>query len=252
MGQTHSNKLRRSLTDPRDHRVGGRHLHLLGDGKPFVVAPLTAGIPAFDQGQISDCLCNALVRLAMHRERVSNPGAVEKSRLFNYWFVRMAEGTTDQDCGGSLRDTFKAYNRYGLAPEADWPDDDATDVFTCPSHAAIADALPTKGASYGAVDVTIDGLKASLLAGFPIAFGMGCPPELEADGFDGELRSTAGGQDGHAMVIDGGQDDETWPGGGWFSAVNSWGPGWGQAGRFKMSYAVALTIWESWQLTAGN
>ncbi len=85
-------------------------------------------------------------------------------------------------------------------------------------------------------DAELHGIKRALALKHPVACGLRWPNALAGD----VLRAVpppAGVFDGHSIVLVGYADDPGPSGGGMFVFRNSYGPGWGEKGYGRMSYA---------------
>jgi hypothetical protein len=87
-------------------------------------------------------------------------------------------------------------------------------------------------------DPELKGIKDALASGHPVACGLRWPKSLKSD----VLRAVPSPQDvfdGHSIVLVGYNDNPGRNGGGMFVFRNSAGPGWGNMGYGRMSYAYA-------------
>jgi C1A family cysteine protease len=184
-----------------------------------------------DQGQLGSCTGHGgseAVELVYKKEgHIITP----LSPLFLYYWTRTLEGTVRQDSGCEVRDVFKAANKYGIAPEADWPYD-IRKFKTKPVKTAIADALNFKALQYEAVPKDLNSIKnavsfrENMIIGFDVFdsfFNMPATGIMPAP--TGKLAG------GHCVLVYGYDDTK--------QAVlcrNSWGPDWALKGDFWMPY----------------
>lgn len=217
----------------------------------FASQPMPASVdlshlygPILDQGEFGSCTAHsatyALVfNLVREKQFVFHP-----SRMFIYDNARMLDGTDlAEDAGTTLRQTFRAIAKYRVCDELKWPYTQESMV-TNPPKLDYDAALTHKAFQYLAVRQTLNDLKAVLVSGFPICFGITCYDSFMAQTTmdtglvpmpDTERESVVGG---HALCIFGYDDaDKT------FLVKNSWGTGVGlpdKRGFFKFPYKFIL------------
>lgn len=75
--------------------------------------------PIWDQGQLGSCQSHAIDAIDVYIKGY----AFTPSHLFEYYNVRVIEGTVNQDAGGNLRDTCAALAKNGVCDSALWPYD---------------------------------------------------------------------------------------------------------------------------------
>jgi papain like protease len=85
-------------------------------------------------------------------------------------------------------------------------------------------------------EAELKGIKRALASGHPVACGLRWPKVLKGDVLR-EVPPPRGVFDGHSIVLVGYADDPKQNGGGMFVFRNSAGPGWGEKGYGRMSYA---------------
>lgn len=196
----------------------------------------------YDQGQLGSCTANAIAG-AMQSEDIKNKTAYATmipSRLFIYYNERSIEGTVSQDSGAEIRDGFKSIASQGACDEKLWWYNVAK--FTAkPNKTCYADALKHKAITYLRVNQDLTDIKACLVAGFPIVFGISVYDSFESDAAakNGVIPMPAPNEEnlgGHAIVIVGYDDTKKL-----FKFRNSWGTSWGDKGYGYLPYAYVLS-----------
>lgn len=165
------------------------------------------------------------------------------------WNTRFLMGTTGQDSGGDLGDAILAQENPGTCEEKFMPYDPA--VFATPPN---SDALAngnTHKATFKAYPVDVSSaanIDQALADGYIIYFGFGVWNGFESTASDGTMSAPDGSNvGGHAQLLFYTQVPLTvgypaWPG------QNSWGLGWGLAGREWFRKDALSTIWEAYAL----
>ena len=221
------------LPDGRDYLFGARRpipaaLPSSVDLQPFCS-------PVEDQGRLGSCTANALAGALEFLENRDKIPFEDLSRLFIYYNERVVEHTVKTDSGAMLRDGIKTLAAQGVCTEKLWPY--AIPRFAVkPSPACYGQAAQHKITSYERLQ-TLDEMRACMAAGFPFVFGFTVYESFESAEvaktgivpMPGPAERTLGG---HAVCAVG-YDDK----GKRFLVRNSWGPGWGIGGYFKMPYA---------------
>lgn len=202
--------------------------------------------PVENQGDLGSCTGHALAGLIEYLElqeiKKNTPGPEElngttfdrASRLFIYYNERNAEGTTDQDSGGELRDGIKTLHQYGVCREELWPYQDSS-AFIKPTQDAYDDASRHKISIYERV-TSLDTLRSALADGNPVVFGFTVFNEFDSEevASTGKVpmptrHSTPVG--GHAVLAVGYDDNSRC-----IIVRNSWGADWGDKGYFYLPY----------------
>lgn len=195
----------------------------------------------WDQQTIGSCSAHASLRGFCAALAAQGLTFFMPSRLAQYYFTRLFEGTEDQDSGCSIADAISTLKRCGVAKEADWAYD--VDKFTiAPPQNVVDEALRDVSAEDYSVDNTDpDQVRAALSAGWPVVFGCSVYPEIESlnaanpilpmprKGFLGLFGEKSIG--GHALTLTGHDDERKL-----YQVDNSWGLQWGLNGRFYMPY----------------
>jgi C1A family cysteine protease len=191
----------------------------------------------YDQRELGSCTAQAGCAVLMYCEMLSDTPDVERSRLELYWRTRYLEHTVNQDAGAQIRDTFKAMNKFGVAPESLWPYDISKFTQTPPDNVTGADFRLTE---YRRVPNSVQGLKEALADEHPVVIGINI-----YSSFMGEQAQETGVipipdkskeelLGGHAIVIVGyntASDKQ------WFVFRNSWGEIWGENGYGYLPFA---------------
>jgi len=200
---------------------------------------LPVDLPIYDQGPIGSCTansgCSCYMYECMEKYLEFNP-----SRLFLYYNTRLIEGTTEEDSGAYIRDTFKSMNKHGVCSEKMWQYD--VNRFTQkPNDAAYTDALTHKAIQYARVPQDKFAIQRTLLTGAAISFGFYVYESFMKGNWhriSGKMpipKSTEKLLGGHAVTIVGYDNRKRS-----FLIQNSWGEGWGIKGKFWMPYAYLL------------
>jgi C1A family cysteine protease len=115
--------------------------------------------PIYNQGNLGSCTANGLAGLIefweMNKGDKPDPTAelFMPSRLFIYYYERLAEGTIMVDSGASIRDGIKVLASRGVPSETLWPYD-ITKFTQAPPAAAIQQAVKFEILNYYSVDNT--------------------------------------------------------------------------------------------------
>jgi C1A family cysteine protease len=195
--------------------------------------------PIVDQGQLGSCTANAGAGLLGYLHKRGGQAFNPYSRLWLYYFTRSLMHTTRQDSGASISDTFRAMNKSGVVPEAEWPYD-ITKFTKRPPAKDKKDSQ--KLVVYMRVDPTLKALMEALAAGQPVEFGINV-----YSSFEGEEASSTGVVPtpdlvkeqllgGHALLLVGYDSDKQW-----FIVRNSWGDSWGERGYCYLEFAYVVS-----------
>ena len=183
--------------------------------------------PVEDQGELGSCTAQALVGACELLQMRRNAGLLpcELSRLFAYYNGRRAMGVTyvRQDSGCYIRTVIKAAARVGICDESVWPYD-VSAFAKKPPVAAYAEATEWQLTGYASLTDrnaagTLQNIRKTLAAGFPVAFGFNVYPSLmtqqtAVSGIAPIPRRDEISEGGHA-VLESGDTAKT----GWFSGV---------------------------------
>jgi len=196
--------------------------------------------PVYDQGQLGSCTANGIAACFEYDLKKQGMSDFMPSRLFIYYNERLIEGTVDYDSGAQIRDGIKSIAKQGVCPESEW----AYNIqrFTDkPPRSDYKDALKNRAVQYFRVPQTLTQMKGCLASGYPFVFGFTVyesfeSPEVARTGIVPMPSAREKVIGGHCVVAVG-YDDATQT----FLVRNSWGPGWGIKGYFKMPYSYLLT-----------
>jgi C1A family cysteine protease len=195
--------------------------------------------PVYDQGQLGSCTANAVAAVIDFERHLQGLPFLTPSRLAIYYGERQIEGTVGIDSGAQIRDGIKV-SVQGVGPESLWPYD--IDKFAdAPSDQYTTESVKHKDLSYSRVSQADYYIGHCLqILSRPIAFGMSVFIELELPGVaeSGVLPMPSSDENpigGHAVVIVG-RDEKNDQ----YIIRNSWGPGWGQSGYFRMPRPYVL------------
>ena len=188
----------------------------------------------FRQG-LHDCTVHTVAAALMFLQPDHMP-----SRRFLYFNMRRLQGTAKTDTGGSLRGALKALRKWGCVEESVYPYDLGLpwkpDWSTRPSEGIYSQAsfFPMRYEAVGRKR-----LRVALAEGLPVMFAfqvpydfMRLPMAKTGEMLWGKPMMRAG----HTVLLVG-LDDETETA----TALNSFGPQWGQHGFFKMPYKYLLS-----------
>jgi C1A family cysteine protease len=238
----HAYGWKRDSPDPRD-------LLFLATQTPVMVdVDLRPKMPlVFDQLALGACTSNAstaVTEYAEHREGDRDWGRL--SRLEVYYRSRELEGSTSEDAGAEIRDSFKVIAQRGAARESLWPYDISKYADTPPASLSRSDRYH-RAIEYRAVAASPIDMMSCLSQGFPFAFGFDVYESFENLGPDALYNPGVGEQllGGHAVVCVGYKtSDKTW------IVRNSWGTGWGDHGHFYVPLVwMARNAEDAWTVT---
>ena len=243
-----------ALPDPPDHRDRKITYEQIPTDPTVDLRPYVPQV--LNQGRLNSCTANAVVAAFSIDAKKQKLHPFEPSRLFIYYNTREIEGTVYTDRGASLRNTVKAFNRWGVCPEKlteacnfgegkpdgsrrylpYWPYD--THKFReRPPPQCYSEAGRNTVCKYERLSQEIDQLRACLKSGSPFVFGFKVFPSFIEDThfacFGCMPMPTRGevSRSSHAVVAVG-YDDERKK----IVVLNSWGCHWGENGYFYMPY----------------
>ena len=204
----------------------------------------------YDQGQVGSCTANAVAAAVQYARKVhGKPDGFVPSRLFIYYYERLAEGQLYTDTGAQIRDGIKAVVDHGVPKERSWeyeniPGDPTTHVFpsgcravTQPPAGVVAEAAKYRTISYAPLKQDAVSLETCIASGYPFVFGFTVfdnltesMTHLRKPGPNDHITPA-----GHAVLATGyDQHART------FKIRNSWGPGCHTGGYFQMDYDYVL------------
>ena len=189
--------------------------------------------PVYDQGMISSCVGNGVAAALDYAHVISNPGAkfITPSRLWIYYFGRVAIGTVNEDSGCQIRDAKDVVLKQGAALESIWPYRESQ-FKVKPSAAAYADAGSHQAVTAYKVE-TIEDVQRALSLGLPVVFGVPVYRAImDLSWFNYTLPMPAKNErsvGGHCMVVVGYKERN-------LIIRNSWGSKWGRGGHMLMPF----------------
>lgn len=242
--------LLRSKPDYRDFLYAAPS-HVLAELPDNIdLRPRQATPRVFDQGQLGSCTANAANAVVQYVEHKANdPDWDRLSRLYTYWYSREKIGTTGEDSGAEIRDTFKVLAERGSPREVFWPYE--IDRFADKPPALDYRAGQHRLIEYRAIqDGSESSMQSCLAEGFPFTYGFAVYDTFWDIGPDGTWAGTRGSIDGYHAVCAWGFDFRAgafgFANGGWIIR-NSWGLDWGDDGYFYVprSY-MSVEAFDCW------
>lgn len=238
MSTTHTFGWKKQKEDPRDFKL---HLSTpVAMPRKYDLTEHFKWPAPYDQGQLGSCTANCIAgALEFDQIRQGLPHWTP-SRLFIYYNERVMEGSVGQDAGAEIRDGIKSVNLEGACREVPtWPYD-INRFADAPPPAAVQEAANFKSLKYMTVNQDLTSIKAAILAGYAICFGITCFPGLESEqtAVTGMVPMPKPGEQpigGHAILLMG--YDSYYQG---FKFRNSWGTGWGKGGYGFLHYKYVL------------
>ena len=192
--------------------------------------------PVEDQGQSNSCTANATVGALEYHQRRSGGAMADISRLFVYYNARKLADAQGEDCGSFIHHAMAAVLGHGACEEAVWPFD-LGQVLAQPPQEAYKNAMTHEAVQY-ARTMLGNSVVQALAFGLPVVFGTYAPSRFYDEAAKtglmpgpAERLDPPGG--GHAMLIVGyDMPSKTW------LVRNSWGPGWGDQGYFRVPFTT--------------
>ena len=140
---------------------------------PHLMLPLQVDLrgsmpPIYDQGPLNSCTSNAISAMLQYLRMKQHMNAFLPSRLYLYWYQRLATGTQAQNAGCSVVSALTVASTHGYCPDIDFPYGPAYQ--NPPPPRADSEALHHKVGTFSA-PVDFGQLKLALASGFPVAFG---------------------------------------------------------------------------------
>jgi hypothetical protein len=126
--------------------------------------------PVYNQGDYQSCTVNAIVAIIQYLRRAANLSNVMPSRMFVYWFSRLANGTVEMDAGSTVQAAVQSAIDHGCCNELIWPYS-REDLYSSPSAAAVADAAHHVVSGKESV-AGLDGIRTLLSRRQPVATGL--------------------------------------------------------------------------------
>jgi hypothetical protein len=205
------------------------------------------GITPKSQGARGCCSLFAIIGVLEFEYALAGKPARLSEEYLNWASHQTNARRTD---GSFFSDAVRGVAVFGICREDLWPYAAKYDADAQPPAAAAADAQTRRsiGAVWikhwdvktGMTEEMLTAMRASLVAGHPIALGMRWPNQ-EQYGPGHTLLMPPEGKvfDGHSIFLVGYRDDPAQPGGGTFIFRNHAGPNWGEGGYGRMPYAYA-------------
>jgi C1A family cysteine protease len=193
----------------------------------------------YDQGSLGSCCAFGAVEAFRRVLQVNKMPDWEASPLFAYWTLRSDKS---RDCGGQIRDAFKAMNQFGICCEKTWPYIPCK-LKTEPPHSAFIEALDHQSIVYERIyPVTKLSIMDAISRGYPVVFGMDLHSSFESDwvketGLVPMPEKNEAMVGGHCMIIF--DYDELG-----VVILNSWGRDWGIYGTCHITWEHILK--EEW------
>lgn len=190
----------------------------------------------YDQLSLGSCTANATCEAYRRVLQLTNLPDFDPSRLFAYYNARTDK---DNDTGASIRDIFKAVNKFGICKESLWPYR-IENFREQPTQEAFKDGLEHQSIVYERIyPVTKDSIKDALNRGFPVVYG-----KLLYESFMSQSVALSGivpvpnkcreeQVGGHAMAMFDYQPDGV-------VELNSWGDSWGKNGTCLVPWEYVL------------
>jgi C1A family cysteine protease len=199
--------------------------------------------PVYDQDNLGSCTANAaggLCQFVMHK---AGHKWFVPSRLANYYWTRIVEGTApNDDAGASVQDAVATCHNVGCANEGLYWWYNIAKFSVKPSHVVIADANKHQIAQPLAVNhFSLSDMQSCLSQGFPFALGFTVYQSFEQGNWDsttGMMPMPARGEKilgGHAVLAVGYDNVKQA-----FKIRNSWG-NWGLGGYFWMPFSFVTS-----------
>lgn len=204
----------------------------------------------YDQGDLGSCTAQALAATYQWNCIQQKLDTSIPSRLFIYYYERLAEGTVSSDSGAMLRTGIKVLSKRGVCPEKFWPYD-IRRFAARPSTQAISAAGGDRRIDrYERVPVTESSIKSVLASGELVVFGAALFESFDQIGSSGLVPMPTSRESmigGHAMTIVGYNTKSKR-----FLVRNSWGASWGSKGYcwFPFSYILNTDLCDDfWTIT---
>jgi C1A family cysteine protease len=189
----------------------------------------------YDQKNLGSCGLNAFMAVFRRVLQINNQPDFDGSRLFGYYISR-GDDEKGIDSGVSLRDMFKAINKYGICCESTWPYIIEKFADTPPDN-AFSEAENHQVIRYERIyPVTREAIMDALYHHFPIIFGLKLYESFMSDyvartGIVPVPKWCEKEQGGHALASFDYEPKKA-------IGLNSWGEEWGQKGLFEMPWEL--------------
>jgi len=208
----------------------------------------------FDQDGAEGCVGYAGAQGFFTRWGFLGGSPFTPSATFLWWIARKDHGAENLNSGTYMRSMFKKARKLGVADARRWSNANPFETFAVqPSHLAFQSAIDQRfPLAYYRLGLTpvarIDDFKRCLSSGIPIEFGTQVDrPFTMLDQHDYLMPFTSGSVGGHAMLAT--EYNERGVRG-----PNSWGYGWGNRGRFALSWdwIASSLVSDAWAVDCGR
>jgi C1A family cysteine protease len=188
----------------------------------------------YDQGNIGSCVGHGTAEVFRLVLGVNNMPDFEPSRLFAYFIARRDK---DNDTGASIRDAFKALNKFGLCSEISWPYMESK-FNILPDEPIFKEAENHQIVRYESLPQTKEAIMDALSRGYPIVYGKKLFSSFMTDrvartGIIPMPRRCEKEIGGHCMLITDYDEAGT-------VELNSWSINWGQRGVCQVPWEYVL------------
>jgi C1A family cysteine protease len=189
----------------------------------------------YDQKALGSCGLNAFMAVFRRVLQVNGQPDFDGSRLFGYWISR-GDDEKGADAGVSLRDMFKAINKFGICAESTWPY--IIEKFAeTPPESAFTEAEGHQIIRYERIyPVTRESIMDAICHHFPVVFGLKLFDSFMSDvvartGIVPIPKRCEKEQGGHALSAFDYESNKA-------IGLNSWGEEWGQKGLFEIPWEL--------------
>jgi hypothetical protein len=193
--------------------------------------------PVKDQGNCGSCWAFATTA-ALESYALIKDGSLPTE---NFAEEVLVSCSTAGSCNGGYIDRASDFIRVtGLPPETYFPYTATSSDDTCTNahQGWQTDAYRTSSWSWvTSVPASVNAVKTALSTHGPLVTTMDVYYDFFLYRTGVYEYATGSYQGGHAILIVGYTDDSTIHGGGYFTAKNSWGTGWGESGYFNIAYS---------------
>lgn len=208
---------------------------------PTVIDLSSKTTPVYDQGELGDCVSNAMAAACRYLLRKENEVGINPCRLFLYWCTRalVMQEQPLSDSGSSLHDAIVSLTTYGVCRDKLWPY--ITSQFEVqPPTTAFSDALHHKLITYAPVSQNLNSLLGTLASGFLVVIGIQVYSSFMTSTVaqTGIVPMPQPGEQiegGHALAIVGADQSKQM-----FYVQNSWGTDWGLSGFLWLPFSYVL------------
>ena len=198
--------------------------------------------PILNQGTLGSCGPVQISNNLRYCLRKLQFKEFQPSRLYLYYFTRLAEGSNlNEDTGISVRGGLKAIQKYGACSENNWGYDITKFTQRPDDNCVLAGKTHIPGFRYIRVQQSLVNIKQAISGGFPIIVGIKLYTSFENNSVtqtgivsipNVKKEACLGG---HAVSLIA-YDDKTQQ----FTASNSWGESWADKGYFTIPYEYIL------------